>query len=294
MRRETKLLLLFISPWLVGFTVLVAGPMCASFYLAFTRYSIQSSPQWVGLLNFKALLLGWGPNFYNSLRVTFIYMVQAVPLSVVVALSAAMLLNLKQIKGKSVFRTIFFVPSLLPVAASGIIWAWVFNPKYGILNRLIYLVFGAKGPDWLTHPTFALSCLVIMAMWGFGGAMIIFLAGLQGVPKSLIEASVIDGANAWQRFRHVTVPQISPVIFFNLVMGMIGALQIFSIAYIFQMTGGVNREATYFYVLNIFNNAFLHDRFGLACSLAWVLFVMILVLTGLQFLGGRKWVHYDN
>jgi multiple sugar transport system permease protein len=134
-----------------------------------------------------------------------------------------------------------------------------------------------------------------MSMWGFGSGMIIFLAGLQGVPRSLIEASLIDGANTWQRFRHVTVPQISPVIFFNLVMGMIGAMQVFSIAYVFQTAdSNINREATQFYVLNIFNNAFLRDRFGLACALAWVLFVIILMLTAMQFYGGRKWVHYES
>jgi len=269
--------------------------MVASLYLAFTRYSIQSSPRWVGLLNFRAIIPGWEPNFCNSLQATFVYVILAVPMGLVVALSAALLLNLQSIKCKSIFRTLFFLPSLLPVAASGIVWAWVFNPKYGLLNRVIELVTGAPGPEWLSNPRLALYCLVIIATWGFGGGMIIFLAGLQGVPRTLMEAAVIDGANTWQRFRHVTIPQISPVIFFNMIMGMIGAMQVFSVAYIFQQAdASVSREATQFYVLNIFYHAFLNDRFGLACALAWVLFVMILVLTSVQFWVGRKWVHYES
>jgi len=295
LRRETKLLLAFISPWMIGFTMFLIGPMVASLYLAFTRYSIQSYPRWVGLQNFRAVFLGWEPNFYHSLQVTLVYVILAVPMGLIVALSAALLLNLQSIKGKSIFRTLFFLPSLLPVAASGIVWAWVFNPKNGLLNRVIELVSGQQGPEWLSNPRLALYCLVVIATWGFGGGMIIFLAGLQGVPRHLMEAALIDGANMWQRFRHVTIPQISPVIFFNLIMGMIGAMQVFSVAYIFQQAdASVSREATHFYVLNIFYHAFLYDRFGLACALAWVLFVMILILTSVQFWAGRKWVHYES
>ena len=295
MKRETKLFLAFILPWLIGFTVFVAGPMLASLYLAFTRYSIQSSPQWVGLLNFRSIVMGWEPNFYNSVRVTVLYMIMAVPLGLIVSLSAALVLNLQHIKCKSIFRILFFLPSLLPVAASGIIWGWVFNPRYGLLNRVISSVFGIPGPEWFLTPQLALVCLVVISGWGFGGGMIILLAGLQGVPRHLMEAAMIDGANAWQRFRHVTIPQLSPVIFFNLIMGMIGAMQVFSIAYIFQQSdAAISREGTHFYVLNIFNHAFLNDRFGLACALAWVLFVAILILTALQFYGSRKWVHYET
>jgi len=296
MRRETRLFFSFIMPWLTGFMVFVVGPMLASLYLAFTRYSIQSSPQWVGLLNFKSIVLGWDPAFYRSVKVTLLYVVLAVPMGLIVSLSAALVLNVQGIKGRSIFRTVFFLPSLLPVAASGIIWSWVFNPQYGLLNRLIQVVLGVDGPEWLMHPVLALVCMVIISVWGFGGGMIIFLAGLQGVPRHLMEAAMIDGANAWQRFRHVTIPQLSPVIFFNLIMGMIGALQVFSIAYIFRSSAGseINASATNFYVLNIFNHAFVNDRFGLACALAWVLFVAILILTALQFYGSRRWVHYGS
>lgn len=299
MNRETRLFFLFVSPWLIGFLVLYLLPLGASLYLSFTRYSILSTPRWVGGLNYQACLLGWEPNFYNSIKVTGLYAILAVPLGLITALAAAWLLNVKGVRGMGGFRTIFYLPSLLPVAASGILWTWLFHPQYGLLNRGLALLGLPSRIEWLGDSRFALLTLVLISLWGFGGSMIVFLAALQGVDRSLYEAAELDGAGRWDRFRHVTIPQISPALFFNLVMGLIGATQVFSIVYILQESavgGGIaiSLETTQFYVLNIFNNGFVYDRFGLACAQAWILFLAVLLLTGLVFGLGKRRVHYER
>ena len=295
---DTKYFFLFISPWLIGFTVFTLGPVLSSLYLSFTKYSIVEAPRWVGLLNFKAILKGYEPNFYNSVRVTVLFTLLAVPLNIIIALTAALLLNVKNIRGMSVFRTIFFLPALIPIVASTIVWAWVFHPKYGVLNQLFLMVFGAQGPNWLQDPHLALGCIVVVTIWAFGNTMMIFLAGLQGVPKVLLDAATIDGASGWHRFRNVTVPFISPVIFFNLIIGIIGAFQVFTQAFIFTEFNGttvaVNNKAVHFYVLNIYQQAFENGRFGLACALAWILLIVILSMTMIQFYFKKRWVYYNE
>jgi len=292
--RDTWYFFLFISPWLVGFTVFILGPVLSSVYLSFTKYSISDPPRWVGLDNYAVIFKGWEPSFYNSVKVTIVYSVLAVPLGVLVALLAALLLNVPKIKGMSYFRTVFFLPSLLPAVATTITWAFVFNPKYGYLNTAYTAMLGDDGPDWLMEHT--LGCLVMIAVWGFGSTMMIFLAGLQEVPKSLSEAATVDGANTWQRFCHVTVPAIFPVIFFNIVVGIIASFQVFTQAFVFRSIGGANidEKAVFFYVLNIYENAFQYGRFGLACALAWILMVAILMMTFVQFYLKKRWAPDDE
>lgn len=292
--RDTRYFFLFISPWLVGFTVFILGPVLSSVYLSFTKYSISDPPRWVGLDNYAVIFKGWEPSFYNSVKVTIVYSVLAVPLGVSVALLAALLLNVPKIKGMSYFRTVFFLPSLLPAVATTITWAFVFNPKYGYLNTAYAAILGGDGPDWLMEHT--LGCLVMIAVWGFGNTMMIFLAGLQEVPKSLSEAATVDGANTWQRFCYVTVPAIFPVIFFNIVVGIIASFQIFTQAFVFRSIGGANidEKAVFFYVLNIYENAFQYGRFGLACALAWILMVAILMMTFVQFYLKKRWAPDDE
>jgi multiple sugar transport system permease protein len=257
--------------------------------LSFTKYSISDPPRWVGLDNYAVIFKGWEPSFYNSVEVTIAYSVLAVPLGVSVALFAALMLNVPKIKGMSYYRTIFFLPSLLPAVATTITWAFVFNPKYGYLNAVYTALLGGDGPDWFMQHT--LGCLIMIAVWGFGNTMMIFLAGLQEVPKSLVEAATVDGANAWQRFWHVTVPAIFPVLFFNIVVGIIGSFQVFTQAFVFRSIGGaqINEKAVFFYVLNIYENAFQYGRFGLACALAWILMVAILMMTLVQFYLKKRW-----
>jgi multiple sugar transport system permease protein len=290
--RDTKYFFLFISPWLAGFLVFILGPVLSSMYLSLTKYSISDPPRWVGLDNYAVIFKGWEPSFYNSVKVTVAYSVIAVPLGVLVALLAAMLLNVPRIKGMSYFRTVFFLPSLLPAVATTITWAFVFNPKYGYLNAVYASVFDGEGPNWLMEHT--LACLVMIAVWGFGNTMMIFLAGLQEVPKSLVEAATVDGANVWQRFWHITIPAIFPVIFFNFVVGIIVSFQVFTQAFVFREVGGaqINEKAVFFYVLNIYENAFQNGRFGLACALAWILMMAILSMTLVQFYLKKKWAPY--
>ena len=296
--RNSKYFFLFIAPWLIGFIVFTLGPIISSLYLSFTKYPIIEPPRWVGLLNYSGIIQGLEPNFFHTIKVTVLFSIMTVPTSIIVALAAALLLNVKNIKGMSIFRTIYFLPALIPVVASTIMWAWVFSPKHGMLNLLYSKLFGIQGPNWLEDPSLALICIVVICVWGFGNTMMIFLAGLQGVPKSLLDAATIDGASWWQRFRNVTIPYISPVIFFNLVMGIIGAFQVFTQAYIFSDFNGtsvtVNSKAVHFYVLNIYQQAFENGRFGLACSLAWILLVVILVMTLIQFYYKKRWVFYNE
>jgi multiple sugar transport system permease protein len=282
-----------VAPALAGFVLLSAGPMVASAYLSLTRYDVVSPPQFVGAENYLYLLTE-DPAFWPSVRVTLMYAAVSVPLGLAISLGVALLLNRRGIRGLGTFRTIYFLPSLLPATASGVVWVYLFHPSQGLLNRLL-AAGGVQGPAWTQSVDWALPALIIMGLWGFGGAMVIFLAGLQDVPRSLYEAAELDGASPLQQFRHVTLPVLSPVVFFNLVMGLIGALKAFDSAYVFGLTaGGIPggpARATLFYVLNLYLKAFSYFHMGLASAMAWMLFVAILVLTWLNFRLARRWVH---
>jgi multiple sugar transport system permease protein len=294
-RREWVNFLLMTGPALIGFAVFTAFPMLRSLWLSFTQYDGVGEPRFVGIDNYFYLFVH-EPSFWPSIKVTALYTLFSVPLGLLASLGTALLLNAR-VRGIGVYRTIFFLPSILPATASGVLWVWIFHPGYGLLNTLLRSAGVDAPPAWTSSPTWALPALVIMSVWGFGGGMVVFLAGLQNVPKSLYEAAQIDGAGAWTQFRHVTLPQLSPVVFFNLVMGVIGAMKVFDSAYIFGAATGVApggpARATLFYVLNLYQKAFGYFHFGLASAMAWLLFIAVGLLTYLNFRAARRWVHHD-
>jgi len=280
---------LFTTPWLIGFLVFTAGPMLTSLYLSFTKYDLNTM-QFVGTKNYHKLLFD-DPIFLKSLRVTVTYALFAVPLGVTGSLGLALLLNLK-LRGQRFFRTFFYLPAIVPSVASAVLWMWIFNSDYGLLNYALG-IFGIGGVEWLSDEKYALSAIILMSLWGIGGSrMIIFLAGLQGISDTYYEAARLDGASVWQQFRYVTVPQLSPVIFFNVILGVIGSFQVFNSVYV--MTNGGPNNATLTYALNLFRNAFEYFKFGKASAMAWILFVILLVITGIQFWTSKRWVHYEG
>ena len=287
-RREALAAYLFLSPWLLGFVIFLAGPMIASLFLSFTKYKIVRPPVWLGLANYTRMFSD--DLFYHSLKVTVTYTTFSVPLGIIVALCIALLLNQKVIFS-GMFRTIFYLPSVISGVAVAIVFAWIFNYRFGILNYFLSLV-GIQGPSWLGHPRWTLWAFVIMSLWGIGGTMVIFLAALQGVPQALYEAAEIDGAGTWRRFLNITLPMISPAILFVLVMGIIGTLQTFTQAYV--MTGGGPANATLFYILYLYKNAFNWFEMGYASALAWVLFAIILALTLILLRSSTRWVYYET
>ena len=287
-RRETLAALFFLSPWLIGFIVFLAGPMAASLGLSFTRYKIIQPPVWIGIDNYTRMM---GDDlFYKSLRVTITYTALSVPLGITVALGIALLLNQTRFMS-GVFRTVFYLPSVISGVAVAIVFAWIFNHRFGILNYFLSLI-GIEGPPWLSHPRYVLWAFVLMSLWGIGTTAIIFLAALQGVPATLYEAAEIDGAGARRKFFSITLPMISPSILFVLIMGIIGTFQTFTQAYI--MTGGGPANATLFYILYLYKNAFNWFEMGYASALAWVLFAIILVLTLIMLRSSSRWVYYES
>lgn len=287
-KREALFGYIFLSPWLIGFLVFLVGPMIASVYLSLTEYKMISPPVWIGLANYERM---FSDQFvWRSLRVTATYTAFAVPMGLTAAMAVAVLLNQK-IVASGIFRTIFYLPSVISGVAVALVFSWIFNYRFGILNFFLSLV-GIEGPNWLGSPRYALWAFVIMSLWGIGGNVVIYLAGLQGVPASLHEAATIDGATAWTRFWKITLPLITPVILFTLVMGVIGTFQTFTQAYI--MTGGGPANATLFYLLYLYRNAFNWFEMGYASALAWLLFIIILILTIIMWTTSARWVYYEG
>ncbi len=283
----------FLSPWIVGFTFFGAGPILAAVFLSFTDYSIFTRPHWVGLANYRELLFQ-DPLVPKALFNTLFYTVFAVPLGTFFSLMVALLLNQK-VRGLSVWRTLYYLPTVVSGVAMGVLWRWIFNPEVGLLNtalRPLLHVLGLPDPKWLLDPHLAKPAYILMSLWGIGGGMIIFLAGLQSIPKQLYEAAEIDGAGRFSQFRHVTLPLLSPVVFFSLTMGFIGSFQIFTQAYV--MTGRGVDNSTLFYVLYLFDQAFRYFRMGYSSALAWVLFAIVLAITLVQFRLARRWVYYEG
>jgi multiple sugar transport system permease protein len=283
---------LYIAPWLIGFFLLTLGPFVASIYISFTSYPILTAPKWVGLRNYVEALSGTDELFWPALAKTFYFAVVSVPLGVVGSLLVAVLLN-EKLRGTTLFRTLFYMPSLVPGVGAILLWLYLLDPIYGPLNAFLQSL-GIDGPLWFQSATWAIPGLIVMALWtGIGGSrMIIFLAGLQGVPEELYDAAAIDGAGAWHRFRHVTVPMLTPVIFFNTVLGIIGALHVFATAFI--ATQGGPAYATWFIALHIYNQAFRYFQMGYASALAWIFCVILVVLTLLQIRLARVWVYYGG
>jgi multiple sugar transport system permease protein len=279
----------FISPWIVGFLAFTLYPVCASIYYSFCDYDVLSKPVWIGTVNYQDMVTDKA--FWKSLYNTLYYAVFSLPLCLVVALLVAVLLN-QSVKGRSTFRAIYFLPSLIPVVASSMAWLWILNGNFGVLNYLLHW-FGIQGPQWLTDEAWTKPSLVLMAVWGCGNTIVIYLAALQDVPRSLYESAEIDGANPWVKFRHITVPMISPVIYFNLIMGIIGSLQVFAQAYILLGGGGPNRSAL-LYTVYLYQNAFDYHQMGYACAMAWILFLAILLLTWAATRSTRRLIYYGG
>ena len=279
---------LFISPWLIGFLVFALYPFLASLFYSLTSYDILTPPRWVGLSNY-GLMLKDGL-FWRSLGNTLYFTVFAVPLTTVMAIAIAMLLNMK-VRGLAIYRTIFYLPSVVPLVASSILWIWLFNPSFGLLDSFLRMV-GLPAPGWLYDEAWVKPALIIMSLWSVGSAIVIYLAGLQGVPQELYEAAGLEGANAWQRTWHVTLPMISPVILFNVVLGLIGSFQYFTQAYV--MTQGGPNNASLFYALYLYQQAFSYLHLGYASAMAWLLFVLILLATFSVFKTSAKWVYYGG
>ena len=286
--REEREMYVFIGPWLFGFVVFYAGPILASIVISFTKWPMLSSPTWLGFGNYVEIF-GKDALFRKALFNTLYYVVFSIPLGILIALSMALLLN-QDVHWMPLFRTMFYVPSLVTGVSVAVIWSWLLNPQFGIINHFLGKL-GILGPNWLFDTKTAMPAMIVMSLWGAGGSMVIYLAGLQGIPKHLYEAAEIDGAGWWARFRHVTVPMITPTLFFNLIMGIIGAFQTFT--QFFIMTNGGPANATITYVLYLYRSAFEYFRMGYACGLAWILFLIILAMTILQFWGARYWVYYE-
>jgi multiple sugar transport system permease protein len=288
-RRNNAAGWLLVSPVVIGLLVFSLYPFVASLALSFCDFDIFNAPRWIGLWNYRTLFTE-DPLFWKSLGNVLYYTLLAVPLGIAFGVALALLLDAR-IRGLSIYRTIFFLPTIVPAVATSVLWIWLLNPRIGLVNMLLRL-FGVEGPMWLGSPDWSKPSLVLMGVWGVGGSMIIYLAGLKDIPVSLYEAALVDGANAWQRLRHVTLPMLTPVIFFNLVMGMIGAFQYFTQAFI--MTGGGPQDSTLFYALQLFYQAFQYLKFGYASAMAWVLFVIVVAVTALLFRSQKKWVHYGR
>lgn len=286
--REQMDAYLFITPWLIGFLLFTAGPMLASLYISFNRWEIVTPPVWTGLEQYQKLFTD--DRFYLSLWNTAYYVFLGVPLHLFLALLAALAMNLN-LRGIRIFRTLYYVPSLTPAVANSILWLWIFHPQYGLANAFLQTL-GLKGLYWLQDPLLAKPSFIIMSFWTIGGQMVILLAGLKGIPEQLYEAAAIDGANTWQNFRHVTLPLLTPALFFNLIIAIIGAFQVFTQAFI--MTEGGPNYATLFYLLYLYRMAFENFQMGYASAMAWVLFIIILFFTILQFRLSDRWVFYEG
>lgn len=282
-------ILLFLFPWLIGFFVFLFGPIVASFYLSFTDYDILRSPLWVGLDNYQ--LLFSDSIFWKSLQVTLIYALFTLPLSVIVGISLAILLN-QRIKFMPFYRTCCYLPSIIPLIASSIVWLWIFRGDEGGLFNAFLSQLNIRGPLWFSDPKWALIPLIVMSLWSIGNSVLIYLAGLQNIPETLYEASEIDGAGWWQKLFLITIPMLTPTIFFNLIIGIITVFQYFIPAYV--MTSGGPQYATTFYSLYAYQNAFEDFRFGYASSMAWILFIIVVFFTWLAFKGLGSKVYYQG
>lgn len=292
-QKEAIAFYLLVTPWIVGFLVFQLGPMLASLVFSFTNYDVIRPPEWVALKNYQTMFFG-DALFWQSLKVTFSYTVLAVPLGIIFALFLAVVLN-QRVPGLAIFRTIFYLPSVISGVAVSLLWLWLLNPTIGLVNYLLWTLFHIRGPMWMLDKAWVIPSFVLMSLWGVGGPLVIYLAALQGVPTELYEAASIDGATAWKRFWHITLPMISPVILFTFITGMIGALQVFTQAYVMSDRGrGGPHYASLFYGLYLFQNAFRYFKMGYASAMAWVLFFIILFLTLLTFKVSSEHVFYQS
>ena len=281
---------LFISPWIIGFIVFFAGPILASLLLSFTRWNIVGDPQWVGVSNYERIFTA-DPAFKKSVEVTLRYAFFYLPLEVICGIGVAVALNQK-LRGIGLFRAAFYMPYIVPSVAAALVWVWMLNTRYGVVNTILGW-FGVEGPNWLGNPNYVLPSLILIALWGVGGSAVIYLAGLQNIPEHLYEAATVDGAGWAQKFFRITLPLLTPTIFFQVVLGLIGAFQTFTPAFIAAGRTGGPLQSGLFYMLYIYNRSFESMRMGYGSALAWIMTVFILVVTLLVFRSSGYWVHYE-
>ncbi len=282
--------LLFISPWILGFLAFRVYPFLASLYYSFTFYPVLQDPKWIGIRNYVNLFDD--PRFLTSLWNSSYYAIGAVPLGALFGIFLAMLLNMR-VKGLSVFRTIFFLPSITPVVAAAIVWLWMFNPRIGLINYFLSLV-GIHGPAWMGDPQWAKPALILMSIWSVGNAVVIYLAALQDVPRELLEAASLDGAKAMQKIRYVTLPMISPVILFNVIVGLIAAFQLFTQVHVMTDGQGSPADSTLMMSIYLFQSAFAFFKMGYASAQAWILFLIIVAFTLVLFRVSGRLVYYGG
>ncbi|MGM0838422.1 sugar ABC transporter permease [Bacillus haimaensis] len=280
---------LFFSPGLIGLLVFMAGPILYSFYLSFTTYNIYEPPQWVGFKNYE-IMLTEDPLFYKSLYNTLYYVGLSVPVNTAMGILLAVLMNQK-VRGIRLFRTIYFLPSILSGVAVALLWQWILDPNFGLINTFL-ANFGISGPGWLLDEAWSKPSLVLMNLWAVGGSMIIYLAGLQGIPQSLYEAATVDGAGPIRKFINITLPMLTPTIFFNVVMGVLSGFQVFLQAFI--MTGGGPNNSTMFFAFYLYNKAFKDLQLGYASAMAWILLLITLLCTLIIFKTSSRWVYYEG
>ncbi len=297
MRKKTWIGLAFASPWLLGFLIFTLYPLLASFYYSFTSFNIFQAPEFVGMDNFKELLKE--DLFWKSVQNTLYLTVISTPINLFFSLLLALLLNNK-IRGLSIYRTVYYIPTIVPLAATSLLWMWILNPQYGLLNDLLGIL-GLPGPNWLADPGLSKVSLIFMGLWASGNVMIIFLASLQEVPQSLYESAAIDGANKWRQFWSITVPTISPIILFQLIMQVINNLQYFTQAYFVVSSSALNtpgsggpENSLLMYAMYLYHNAFIYLKMGKASAMAWMLFIIAAVMTWLIFRSSKKWVTYGG
>ena len=300
-RRNLRNGLFFVSPWLIGLSVFMLYPIVASFYYSLCEYSVLQPAEFIGLGNYQDLFSD--ELFLKSLSNTLVYAAISLPLGLIVSLGLALLLN-TGVPFMSWYRTVFFLPALVPQVAIAIVWLWIFNGKFGVLNQALQPMLDVVGralpgdpkltaPGWLSDPLWSKPALVLMGAWGVGNSVVIYLAGLQDVPKQLYEAAELDGASWFQRIRHVTLPALSPVILFNFIMGIIGSLQFFAVPYVLSPAGSPSRSI-YFLTMYLYDSAFTHLRMGYASAMAWILFLIIFVLTLLALRLSERHVYYGG
>jgi multiple sugar transport system permease protein len=289
--RDNKAGYLFLLPWLIGLVVIVAGPMFASLYLSFTNYSLIQAPEWVGLDNYLRMLED--PRLHKSLSVTFIYVIVGVPAQLIVALGVAMLLN-EGMRGLAFYRSIFYLPSMLGASvAIAVLWRQMFEVD-GLVNQLLRQVGIPATTSWIADPQYALWTIILLHVWTFGSPMVIFLAGLRQIPGMYYEAASVDGASKWAQFRKITLPLLSPIIFFNLVLQVINAFQSFTQAYVVSNGTGGPADSTLFYTLYLYQRGFVQFQMGYAAAMAWLLVVIIAAFTAINFYFSKRWVFYGD
>lgn len=287
-QRRTITGYIFITPFILGFVFWFLIPALVAAFLTFQKWNLISAPQYIGFANFERLFQD--PILPQSLKATFLFTILSVPTGLVLSFCLAMLVNLK-VRGIALFRVIYYLPSIVPLVASAVLWAWIFNTEFGLLNVIIR-AFGGPKIAWLQDPSLAVPAFVIMSIWTVGGPMIIFLAGLQGIPDMYYEAAEIDGAGRFAKLRHITIPIMSPIIFFNLVIGFIGSFQVFVPA--FLITDGAPQNATLFLVLYIYRTAFQTRNMGYAAVLSWLLFIILMLLSAIVFRYIGRRVYYES